>query len=169
MIDHTLIQEILKGYRLPLMGTHGLPHWGRVLETGLKLAERTGANPEVVVLFAVFHDARRRSETSDQGHGQRGAKLASKLRAKFLSLSDEDFALFTTACTHHTDGTTEGDITVQTCWDADRLDLRRVFIVPKNELLCTPVAKDKSLQDWACKRSLTNYCPTFVTSEWLVE
>jgi len=169
MIERALIQRILKDYRLRLMGTHGLPHWGRVLETGLKLAEQTGANPEVVVLFAVFHDARRRSETSDPGHGQRGATLAGKLRGKFLSLSDGDFALLCTACSHHTDGTTEGDITVQTCWDADRLDLWRVFITPKDEFLCTPAAKDKSLQGWACERSLADYCPKFVTGEWLSE
>jgi uncharacterized protein len=163
-----LIQEILRGYRLPLMGTHGLPHWGRVLETGLKLAEQTGAKPEVVALFAVFHDARRRCETICPGHGLRGAKLAKRLRAKFLSLSDGDFHLLSTACKHHTDGTTEGNITVQTCWDADRLDLWRVCIEPVNELLCTSAAKDRSLQSWARERSLSDYCPAFVQSEWLV-
>lgn len=169
MIEHTLIQEILKDYRLTIMGTHGLSHWGRVLETGLKLTEQTGAKPEVVALFAVFHDARRWSEATDPGHGQRGAELANNLRAKFLSLSDEDFGLLSIACTHHTDGTTEGNITVRTCSDADRLDLWRVFIVPKDEFLCTPAAKDESLKHWARERSLTDYCPTFVESEWLVE
>lgn len=32
------------------------------------------------------------------------------------------------ALAYHSDGYTEGDITVQVCWDADRLDLGRVGI-----------------------------------------
>lgn len=163
------MQEILRGYELPIMGTHGLSHWGRVLETGFRLAEQTGARAEVVALFAVFHDSRRRSETDDPGHGVRGAKLAESLRGRFFSLSDTDFDLLAKACMHHTDGTTEGDITVQTCWDADRLDLWRVFIIPSNEFLCTDAAKDPSIQRWSQERSLSDYCPAFVKKEWLVD
>ncbi len=167
MIRQSLIREILKGYALPRMGTHGLPHWGRVLETGLRLAAQTGANPEVIELFSVFHDARRRTETGDPGHGRRGADLALERRSKHLSLSDEDFDVLVTACTHHTDRFVDADTTVQTCWDADRLDLWRVFITPKNALLCTAAAKDKAIQKWARARSLSNYTPSFVKDEWL--
>jgi uncharacterized protein len=41
----------------------------------------------------------------------------------------------------HSDGKTEADVTVQTCWDADRLDLGRIGVYPKTELLCTATAK----------------------------
>ena len=54
-----IIHEILAGYTLPVRGDHGIVHWARVLENGLRLAEATGANVEVVTLFALFHDCRR--------------------------------------------------------------------------------------------------------------
>jgi uncharacterized protein len=151
------------------MGTHGLAHWGRVLENGLRLAETTGAKEEVVALFSVFHDSRRRNETMDPGHGRRGAELARKLRKEHISLSDENFDLLITACVHHTDGRTKGDITVRTCWDADRLDLWRVSIVPDASLLCTSAAKDEAIQEWAKARSLSDHVPPFVKKAWLVE
>jgi uncharacterized protein len=166
MINRSLIERILEGYALSPMGTHGLPHWGRVLETGVRLAAQTGANPDVVELFAVFHDSRRNSEANDPGHGRRGADLARRLRSDHLSLTDRDFDLLITACNHHTDGSTHADITVQTCWDADRLDLWRIFITPKNALLCTDAAKEKAIQEWARTRSLSDYRPPFV-SGWL--
>ena len=40
------------------------------------------------------------------------------------------------ACVHHTDGLTEGDVSVQACWDADRLDWGRVGIRPAPLRLC---------------------------------
>ena len=43
-----ILQAILEDYALPLGGDHGVAHWARVLENGLRLAEETGANVEVV-------------------------------------------------------------------------------------------------------------------------
>jgi uncharacterized protein len=70
-----------------------------------------------------------------------------------LRLADEQLELLAFACAHHTDGLTEADVTVQTCWDADRLDLGRVGIVPNPEQLCTPAARVPAIRDWAWKRS----------------
>ena len=39
-----ILQAILEDYALPLGGDHGVAHWARVLENGLKLAEVTGAD-----------------------------------------------------------------------------------------------------------------------------
>ena len=39
------------------------------------------------------------------------------------------------------DGRVSDDPTIGTCWDADRLDLRRVAIVPKTGLMSTNPAK----------------------------
>ena len=167
MIAPSLVREILQGYALPPMGIHGLPHWGRVLETGLRLAKQTGANLQVVTLFSVFHDARRVNDIIDPGHGTRGAELAREMRSKHLTLTDDEFNLLELACAQHTDGTTEGDVTVQTCWDADRLDLWRVMITPSPIYLCTPVAKETAIQRWARERSLSNFTPDFVEAEWL--
>jgi uncharacterized protein len=169
MVKASLIRRLVAGYELPVMGTHGLSHWARVMENGIRLSEKTGANTRVVELFAVFHDARRENEGTDPGHGLRGAELARELRGECLGLSDEEFSLLETACIHHTDGTVDGDVTVRTCWDADRLDLWRVCIVPEDEYLCTEAARDRRLQIWARERSLSDYSPPFVRGEWLRE
>ncbi len=167
MIEPKLVRMIVEGYTLPVLGTHGLPHWARVLENGLKLAEQTGANGHVVTLFAVFHDARRQNESIDPGHGARGAALATELRAGYLDLRDDEFELLVTACAHHTDGTVDGDVTVQTCWDADRLDLWRVYTVPRREYLCTPAAKDNEILQWSRERSESDHTPDYVARDWL--
>ena len=51
MICPEMIREILSNYSLDVMGIHGISHWGRVLENGIKLAGNTGANPKIVALF----------------------------------------------------------------------------------------------------------------------
>ena len=87
-----LIHRILEHYALPPHGTHGVGHWARVLENGLRLAEVTGAKIEVVQLFAISTTSRRVKEGHGDGHGQRGADLAADLRHLF-TLPDLDFAL----------------------------------------------------------------------------
>ena len=167
MIEKRLIEKILDGYALNPLGMHGLPHWGRVLETGLRLAGVTGADPRIVELFAVFHDSRRINDHVDKGHGRRGADLARRLRGEYFEINDEDFELLVGACDRHTDGQTQANVTVQTCWDSDRLDLWRAGITPHTDYLCTDAAKDRNIIEWARDRSLSNFTPVFVTDSWL--
>lgn len=87
MLSPVLMRAILDGYLLPVMGIHGLPHWGRVFETGLRPAEITGADLEVVALFAVFHDSRRVNEGTDPDQGPRGAELAERHAWVYLILA----------------------------------------------------------------------------------
>ena len=162
----SLIREVLQGYELPWHDIHGLSHWGRVLDNGLRLAEATGADTEVVTLFAVFHDSRRLNAGTDPGHGRRGAELAASLRGSLFELRDREFRLLHEACSLHTDGLTRGDITVQTCWDADRLDLGRVGVTPWPERLCTAPAKDPGTIDWACDRAIREVVPDCVRNLW---
>ena len=165
MITRQLIQAIRNQYRLPWNGIHGIAHWARVRENGLAIAARLdGVNAQVVELFAVFHDAARSNEGTDDGHGRRGAELARVLRALF-DLSDEEFVLLYTACCEHTNGRTDGDITVQTCWDADRLDLGRVGRIPNPRYLCTAAAKDPDLLAWADRRARQRFVPEFAVRE----
>src|SRR3989304_3272714 len=130
-----LIQAILRDYALPVFGHHGVAHWARVLENGLALTPRTGANEEVVRLFAVLHDSRRGNEAVDHLHGRRGADFAASLRGAWFDLPDADFELLYQACALHTDGLTTADVTVQTCWDADRLHPGRGLFIPRRALL----------------------------------
>jgi uncharacterized protein len=163
-----IIHAILEEYALPWHGTHGIGHWARVLENGLRLAQETNANVEVVQLFAIFHDARRVNENVDDGHGKRGAELAKQLRGMF-SLSDHDFELLYIACADHTEGKTDGDITSQTCWDADRLDLGRVRMMPHPKKLCTKAAKDSTILKWADGRACFSVVPELVKIEWGID
>ena len=55
---------------------------------------------------------------------------------------------------YHSDGYTDADITVQVCWDADRLDLGRVGIKPAPHRLCTASAKAVDILEAAYERSV---------------
>jgi uncharacterized protein len=161
-----LIKTILSAYPLPVSGVHGPAHWARVHENGAHLAELTGADLEIVQLFAVLHDSRRTSEGEDYHHGQEAADFARILRGTHIHLDDDRFELLYDACAYHTDGETDADITIQTCWDADRLDLGRVWIIPDPCKLCTEPGRDPALIDWATKRAKEDFRPA-VLDEWL--
>ena len=165
MLTPDLLKAIVGQYSLPLRGAHGLPHWARVLDNGLRIAGETGADPIVVTLFAVFHDACRFNEGWDRGHGGRGAELAAAMRGKAYDLDDGRFDLLHYACVHHTDGMTEGDPTVRSCWDADRLDLGRVRITPDPRRMATEYAARPDVIAWAEERSRGGYVPP-VTATW---
>jgi uncharacterized protein len=156
----SIMQEILRGYELPVTGYHGVVHWARVLENGLRVAEVTGGDREIVTLFALFHDSRRINEHRDEGHGHRGAQLARALRGSLLHLDDDRFEVLHKACCLHTDGLIVNDPTLSACWDADRLDLGRVGITPKPQRLCTDAARD--LLRWSHDRATTGHVPVDV-------
>lgn len=146
-----LLAAILETYALSPEGPHGVAHWARVMENGLAVAQENGADAEVVRLFALFHDSRRRNDKRDDGHGLRGGEFAKGLRGRLIHLDEARFALLYDACRLHTDGLVEADPTLQACWDADRLDLGRVGIVPRPERLCTDAARARL--DWAHARA----------------
>ena len=50
-------------------------------------------------------------------------------------------------------GRLDRDITIQTCWDADRLDLGRIGITPKSHYLGSSLAKDHNFIEMAQMRS----------------
>ncbi len=165
MHNYTVIlQRILSEYALPLHGYHGIIHWARVHENGLKVAEVSGADTEVVKLFALFHDSRRINESWDEGHGYRGGELARSLRGELVHLDDARFELLYEACRLHTDGLTTADATLGTCWDADRLDLGRVGATPHTDLLSTEAAR--KLIRWADRRAVANFVPGEVLAAW---
>ena len=154
MIDQRLVKHLRTQFALDWHGIHGAPHWARVRANGLRLSESTGAKVQVVELFAFLHDSRRLNDNRDPEHGERAAVFAGTLVGSFFHLEPEDLALLQAACRGHSDGHTTGDITVLTCWDADRLDLGRVGIKPRAERLCTEAAREPAMLEWAYRRSL---------------
>ena len=130
-----LLQVIRQQFRLDWRGIHGVPHWARVRHHGLKLAQETGADPIVVELFAFLHDSQRCDDNADPMHGQRGSDYARKLHQTCFKLTDNQLELLCLAIAEHSRGTVHSNPTIQTCWDADRLDLGRVGIYPSPEHL----------------------------------
>ncbi len=153
-ISNGLINRIKEEFVLDWNGIHGHPHWVRVRENGLFLAKTTGADIEIVELFAFLHDSKRSNDGKDLNHGKRAAEFIRSLKDNLISLKEGDFDLLLMACQRHSDGLTEADVTVQTCWDADRLDLGRVGMKPDPRYLCTTAAKDLKVIEWAVQRSL---------------
>jgi uncharacterized protein len=155
VITPALLEHIRTTYRLRWEGIHGWNHWVRVYENGQHLARQNGANQTVVTLFAFTHDMDRRQDGIDPGHGRRAAnRIRKELQGKYFQLSAEELSQLLQAVAQHTSGFTQADITVQTCWDADRLDLGRAGIIPRPNRLCTPQAKDPATLEWAYQRSL---------------
>jgi uncharacterized protein len=140
-----------------------------VLENGLRLAEETGADIAVVQLFAVLHDSQRQNEGSDPNHGPRAAEFALTLRGGLIELPDREFRLLQHACAGHTHERTHSNITIQTCWDADRLDLGRVGITPDPFYLCTEAAKRPKLLSWADGRGTLGVVPALVKDAWGID
>ncbi len=164
-----ILDAVLEAYTLPWDGDHGVAHWARVLENGLRLAGETGADVEVVRLFAILHDSRRVNEATDPDHGPRAAEFAASLRGGLLDLPDHEFGLLHRACFGHTHERTHPDVTIRTCWDADRLDLGRVGITPHPSRLCTDAARRPETIRWAEGRARFHVVPGFVREEWGIE
>jgi uncharacterized protein len=153
LITTPFLEKIYSCYTLNWKGTHGFPHWCRVRENGLRIAALNGANQKVVEYFAFCHDSRRQNEDHDPGHGRRASEFIRSDLFLLMYLSQAEIELLCLACNLHTDGFMDGDITVRTCWDADRLDLMRVGIMPAKKYLCTEAARQDDVFDWAVKRS----------------
>ena len=157
VLTNDLLDHLLKQFPLGDSFIHGEGHWMRVLYNGRILAKETGANLNVVELFAVMHDCKRDNEHYDLDHGRRAAEYVHEIRGKWFDITDEETELLVEACRYHSDGLVEGDITVQTCWDSDRLELGRVGIKPVPKRLCTEFAKRKDVIEVAYQRSINKH------------
>ena len=121
---------------------HGVRHWDRVYENGQKLLTPE-VNPLVVGLFAYLHDSCRQNDGYDLEHGPRAAAFIDTIRKSHLAeVSDQDIELLKEACRLHTTTPKTGNPTIDTCFDADRLDLWRVGITPDPERLATEKGKE---------------------------
>ncbi|HET7368142.1 MAG TPA: hypothetical protein VFI83_07230 [Gaiella sp.] len=125
---------------------HGDEHWRCVAATGLALEPCVpDADRILVFCFGLLHDTRRLSDGLDPEHGARAAEFAAELRhAGPLALDDARFAVLAEALVSHSRGLVSDDPTTGACWDADRLHLPRVSIVPRPDLLSTRPARGEA-------------------------
>lgn len=135
-LEHSITPE-------PIEQIYGREHSKRVFQNGLILSASTGANVKVVQLFAMFHDIRRHNDGHDPDHGKRASDLLRTIRRNTpttpTDLNDTEFEELCSACENHTSLHKTGNITVDTCFDADRLDLTRIGITPSPERMATEI------------------------------
>ena len=157
VISPDLMRMLAAQFCLDSRSVHGAAHWMRVRKNGLLLAELTVANTTVVELFAVFHDSCRVSDHNDPDHGSRGADLAEKFfyHHKLIDCTHNELETLVVACRGHTVTHTHRDITVATCWDADRLDLPRCGITVDPLRLATAKARHFKIISEAEQRAIS--------------
>jgi len=154
IITRELVLAVRARFELDWAGIHGVPHWARVRVNGLAIARQNGARTDVIELFAFLHDSCRENDDFDPEHGLRAVEFAHSLRGEVYDIDDAGFALLGQACSEHSDGHLKADPTVQACWDADRLDLWRVWITPDKKRLATQAAQSMWIFDEAQRRSV---------------
>jgi len=115
---------------------HGPSHWRAVGAAAADIADaetalRHAPDRELLLLFALLHDAKREDDGFDPDHGPRAAILLEELRVEgALALDDGRTATLAEALRDHTRGTLHDDPTIAVCWDADRLLIGRVGLIP---------------------------------------
>ena len=113
--------------------THGVEHWDRVARFG-QLLYQEGADLDVILAFAYLHDSERMNNGHDIYHGIRASRLIDTIRhTKLQDMTDEQIATLKKACELHTI-----THTIDICFDADRMDLPRVGIMPLPQRMATP-------------------------------
>lgn len=136
---------------------HGIEHWERVELFGRMLADESfmqNADIDVITWFAYLHDCMRENDFDDPQHGPRAAEYIDTIRTSYLSeLNDEQIAKLKRACALHTSTHRTGDITIDTCFDADRLDLPRVGIKPQPELMATKAGYNRAIKAYDANRA----------------
>ena len=148
-----LLDEVLRQFRIKRHGVHGPNHWARVRHHGMTIGSQIGAELLVVELFAFLHDSQRVDEDEDPLHGERAAEFAASLNHRYFELSDSSLDKLTAAILSHSDGYIHQCPTIQTCWDADRLDLGRVGIKPRAKYLSSiAIAHVEAAYKWSMQR-----------------
>lgn len=134
---------LLVAHTAPESRIHGAAHALEVAAAGVRLIEAgAAADPSVVLAFAILHDSQRQSEGHDPEHGARAADLAEQLAGDAHHLNDSQLELLCEALVEHDRGGISSDPTIGTCWDADRLTLRRLGIAPRARLLSTAAGRE---------------------------
>ena len=137
----SMLTAIRKQFKINWNGIHGANHWARVLHHGITLGTERSADLLVIELFAFLHDSQRLSDGVDGLHGKRAAEYARSLHTVYFELAAPRLDALCEAIEHHSDGKVKEDATIQTCWDADRLDLGRVGIMPSPDFLSNEAVK----------------------------
>ena len=153
IVTQPYVDFLARQFELSHSGFHGVEHWFRVLINGRLIARETGADIDVLEHFALIHDVMRNNEDEDIQHGNRAAEFIGVFANDWIHLSSDQIEQLKEAVRYHSMGRLTRDITIQSCWDADRLDLGRVGIRPNSTYLGTKIARDPEFLEAAYQRS----------------
>lgn len=154
-LDHKwypLVQAVCNQHKLDLNHTgHGLDHWCRVIDNGLRLSAITpNVDRDVIIAFGFLHDSGRTHDEHCEVHGKVAGVYVMRELDVLIPLTNEQKLMVSIACINHTSAQPGEfplyDETLLTCFDADRLDLWRVGILPCNKYLFTDAAKTYDFQ-----------------------
>ena len=157
VVSQPYVDFLAHQFKLNHNGSHGIEHWFRVLINGRLIAAETGADLKVVEHFALIHDVLRHDEDTDIYHGNRAAEYVKMIAGDWIHLNATQLDQLTEACRYHSLGRLTHDLTIQTCWDADRLDLGRLGMRPNPTYLGTKIARDAGFLEAALKRSKQSF------------
>lgn len=157
IVNQQYLNFLAKEYRLSHNGQYGIDHWLRVLINGRLIAETNGADIQIVEHFALLHDVMRVSEDFDPGHGERAGDFAFGLWGTWIKLSEWQVLKLRKICRAHSAGYISEDVTAQTCWDADRLDIGRLGIKPNPKYLATNISRQPDFLASAYTRSTKSF------------
>ena len=154
ILNQKFFEYLAEQFSLDHNGAHGYHHWLRVLYNGRLLCSRNSANIKVVELFSLLHDSKRSNKKSDPEHGERAAIFAETMRGTWFTVTDKELQLLQDACILHSEGLRDKDVTIQTCWDADRLDDYYTEVDLNFSLLSDDLAKQELIIFEAGQRAL---------------
>ena len=154
ILNQKFFEYLAEQFSLDHNGAHGYHHWLRVLYNGRLLCSRNSANIKVVELFSLLHDSKRSNKKSDPEHGERAAIFAETMRGTWFTVTDKEMQLLQDACILHSEGLRDKDVTIQTCWDADRLDNYYTEVDLNFSLLSDDLAKQELIIFEAGQRAL---------------
>jgi uncharacterized protein len=135
-------EYVMSTFKCGAHSIHGPSHWQRVDEFVLNIAASSGADLTVVRLFALLHDSCRQDDGADLDHGPRAAEMLDRIVPTVFAIDPGRFGLLKEAIRLHTSGLTTNEPTIGTCWDADRLDIRRVGMTPNVQYMSTEAGKN---------------------------
>ena len=154
ILNQKFFEYLAEQFSLDHNGAHGYHHWLRVLYNGRLLCSRNSANIKVVELFSLLHDSKRSNKKPDPEHGERAAIFAETMRGTWFTVTDKELQLLQDACILHSEGLRDKDVTIQTCWDADRLDNYHTEVDLNFSLLSDDLAKQELIIFEAGQRAL---------------
>ncbi|RPI63023.1 MAG: HD domain-containing protein [Planctomycetaceae bacterium] len=120
-------------------GLHGLSHLREVALLAGEIAAESGADVESAMVAGFLHDCGRMNDNGGNLHAIDSAKLARPLLIELFPHIDTDKVCH--AISTHADGLTTDDLLAGALWDADRLTLKRLGMIVREDLLSTPAAK----------------------------